>query len=1601
MSTKILKILTAILIFSATVMLNVYSVYAVEYTINDLFGNTDSDLYCIQGGHHFYATVDGEKDRKVRVEAGRDANGNMQYRYETKTDIISDLAITGVFSKSSAHSIDSAPNKSEMEQKISYALAHGNGYYSNAQQYLWRQIRLHGGSVKNVLSGAPVSSNKGSTTGLDSQINNYIKNNKKASIKRYNTTNPVTTENHRVGPFAVEYNGTPDSVTVKGKDENGNVVTLSNSEFDIEQGGKIISASQIKNKTKFYIINKSTKEITKVKVHVKKQHTYYKVKYYVLVGKSYKVIDSRTYDRLKRLVPGTPQSMIQVKKDSSKHHTTTEAEYEFSVKIKKGNLEITKFGTWGENEESKTELLSGMKFKVYCSTLNKWIKAVDSNPITFTDSFEQAKEYTTDKNGKIKINGLYSGSYVYTLVETEGNKGYYIDPIVIEKSTSNKEKDEKVGHMTIDNKTYCTIENVTVYYKSQNVNKIKIVDDRSSGDLTIVKQDYTYNDLKLEGAEFKLQLVKGEYIGNQNKWIVNQQNGSYNYVDVNHDKYLSEKITKAGTFVTDKEGKISLTGIVNGTYKVYETKMPDGYDITKQDGYEQDDVSKENHWVYCGETTVSTADNKVEYKLDNKKIVTSLEGDVWVDKPSTKENKLNNIYDSQAEDKKYSKKDIPVILYNKKEKTVIAKTVTDENGHYAFTTKNAEEYQGEDKNIYYWDLANSYVEFRYDNIGKHDENGMVDKENPEYGYVVVNPFTGEDVTINSKAQGYKMDRDELEDSNLTGLEGAHPGKARTNPAASSITDFNEILKNEEADQAEKLLSGFYNHANFKVEHINLGLIEREEPDFSITEDIAYMKVQFGQYVYKYEYMKDDEQYKRTTVPTVNEQNTSRTFSGSIYPSDVAYNIENSTDTLKVYMVYRIYIYNNKGNGEQEDNRYVEENMYVSQLVNKFDKNRYKLSYDISDVDIEEAKRDFELWSLKSDDNVVEYNVKDEKNAYYNGIESRKAIASYVQFQLTDEAVNKILTKQLTKEELKGAPSTATATTYHEYWRTDNLWEHSSGEERYYKEYHKNREYKKGQTHYLHKSLEQTRNASELYMKFKLPEKERTISGTVFEDNQTQESVNKKTMLGNGKMDLNENRVEKTTVELISSKDATNAVTLYQHVEGANNNYETKEAKTEVPVNGTFEFKGVIPGFYYVRFTYGDGTQRLYDTQGNIVKDSSGNEIKVKSNDYKSTIISKEEIKNADQAAENDDTHVEWYKGIDKNYNTATDDTSLRESISGKEYQENADPSDTTLMKAYTPKTSITIEDDEDGDRNSSQANLNATNSDGSIGEIPHYQVFTGFNFGIIKMADTNLKLTKKIVNAEFKTQTGTTIVSDNPKQTISPYLSDLDKTTTGGSKYAKIEIDPTMIYGSEVKTTYAITVTNDSPIDYSNDEYFKYGENGRDATLTTVTNVRDLLDEKYDYNTVQIIGDVIKTGGTTVESQDAIEEPERTTETITTISDDGSETTETVKCINIKGWHSLKSEDSETIEYTVSGLLQTSNDDTLYGNEARITSIKLDRLTTLKTAFKWDDNLKEKTSLTITPTTGEDRSKLYWVIGAIALAVLATGIIVIKKKVLK
>ena len=673
------------------------------------------------------------------------------------------------------------------------------------------------------------------------------------------------------------------------------------------------------------------------------------------------------------------------------------------------------------------------------------------------------------------------------------------------------------------------------------------------GELKIVKKDKITGQ-EINGGQFKLYatlndgtkgIVSGDAAGTK----------SYGSVSVEQaTKYPSQTVIK---------------NLKYGTYDIWESVAPEGYDITKQKGY-----NETYKMAFLGQVVVS-GNQQYTFSADNGQVV-EIEGDVWSNKPETK---VNTIESKRVESSKLLE-GITVNFYDGNQATPIATTKTDGQGHYKFTTKNASTYTGEDKNIYYTDLVKGYVEFIYDN-----------KE-----YITVEPSTGNE-TNTSKAQEYDTTVAKLDDNKLTGTTGENPGKAVTN--------------------RQKGLTGYFDSTKFKVSNVNLGLMRKHTPEFSVNETLAYIKVNMNGYTYTYKYG-DAPVTTSSYVPTVNEQTTAKTFTGKIYPTDIAYNIVTETSALNVYAIYRIDVTNSES--VNIDNLYKEQMLYLKSLTTSYDQNRYELCTNENNSD----KSDFGLWEKDGEGNA-KYNINSENSSFKKGISSGQTSKAYIQFKVQQGALKQILENNIDDKDLKQAPSIATAEGYHEYIRTDNLWVHSNNISAfegskatidYLLPRHESKKY------YVHKSIENKYSSGALYLRLTLGES-RKISGTVFEDNQTSKSQEEGTILGNGIYNNGENQVKDVKVELLES-DKKTVSTLYKKDD--REGVKISLAVTKSIINGVYQFDGVVPGHYYVRFTYGDGTQQIV---GEYNKD---NGVQVYINEYKSTIINTNEngnkIKNA-------------------------------------------------------------------------------------------------------------------------------------------------------------------------------------------------------------------------------------------------------------------------------------------------------------------------------------------------------------------------------------
>lgn len=1663
------KLIIVFLIAIMMILVSANEVKAEHVTFNELTSNRY--LYCIAGGDPLKDSMEVQAKRNVTTTVNGVTTTKTEYKYV-------EAGIRNYYRASSIKTISSSFKSSYQKRIAAYVLFNGTGHgiepdYTPAQKVIWKkkgifskalgvtvtntnsfsfsgkasdlfkkakqQAKEKGASI-SLGSGIKQASSKTQTDGTkvgekEELIEDYkvgatsdetnVKSDVVESFKVAASSSKsggkatITTENYKVGPMSVKYDGTIDKVTLEYTDGS------KTDKVQIEQGGKTFTdISEIKSNTKFYLINKTEKQVSKVKIHVFKKHKYQIVKYRTLKG-SYVKADLPSGWKYVSGKYNSPQSLLKIEKVEEKTENT-EKEFTFNLKVKKGDLELIKIGTYGIDGETKTEKLEGMKFKVYCNTLEKWVKKIETKVVTFGE-FKEAQEFTTDANGVISIKGLYAAgfgnkNYVYTLVETEGNKGYYIDPIRISKTSSDikEDQDQKIGHMQIDGKNYCTIENVTVF--SKNTNKIEITDDRTSGDLVIEKRDYTIeNDksiedkLKLQGAQFKIKLVKseaqfdekggldekGKYI--ENKWLMSNDKGTYDYVDLTHDKYLTgeDDPSKAGIFETDENGKIEIKGIVNGTYEIYEVKAPKGYDITKQKGYDP-----EKQWVNCGEVNISTKENKVTYKILNKKIITKLEGFVWID-GQPKGDKYDYIYKDGSNDKLLDlDKDIDVEL-RKVDGTLLATTKT-VNGRYEFTKTN----KGED--IYYWDLINSYVLFKYDNDT----------------YIAVDPFTGEELPINSKAQEYQITAPKLNDQTIKDKkDNAYPGEAVTYKSSKTINDYKEILENNKnissgnysSDTLKTTpLTGYYNETNYTVEHINLGLMPKEKPTASVKTHLAYSKVNMNGFKYRYNY---DEVLPGTKgqqvdpiYPTEQEQVSKKYYTfDKVYPSDIiAYQAKNAD--LAVYIVYRIDIFNTTP-VEGDPNLYKEEKMYINNLkvtdfAGKFEntegKKRNYFEIDTTqldnDLDPSEQQKTISAWS---EDGTLTDKAKDSINE--DGIEAGKCKSVYVQFKMKDDLLDDFINKKV--DEI--TPFKTTLNAYHEYLRTDNVWDEDGSAKQYEgarQSTYADRNEQTNKKYFVHRSIDIEETCNNLYLKFNLPEKQRTISGTVFEDTATDDSKNNNQNLGNGIYDDKESTVQSVKVDLVTpiGNNQYETAKLYQLDENGkvahdeNGNIKTGTAVVSGTERaGTYKFEGVIPGYYYVRFTYGNGDQKIIPI--------SGDEIAVQSVEYKSTIITDDNIKTAMKNGNN----TEWYKYMGSTkYSTAVDDTTQRAEIEGDNSYKLGKAKTSQLINAYTPRTGISIENDK------------------NLAGVEHIEKFDGFNFGIITFPKTEITPVKEITNVKLTNQVGTVMTTGNPVDEPQ-YISDLSKLSKTGTTSAKAELDPNLIHGTQLETTYRITITNNSQWDYgtvnkdgtiTNDNYYKYGEtNDQELKGVKVTEVEDYIDKKYKTNVEDLkdisskIGELQKDGTLNVTNEKTDikfkkKAPEttgdKTSESTTTENteqnSEGSTTTTKTDTLSVTGWNRLKVGESQIVEYTAVATIASTADDLVYENQARVVSMKLDKLIELN-AIRENDYWKktDNTIITIVPNTGKDKSNTYWIAGTIALIVLGAGFVILKKKVLK
>lgn len=1063
--------------------------------------------------------------------------------------------------------------------------------------------------------------------------------------------------------------------------------------------------------------------------------------------------------------------------------------------------------------------------------------------------------------------------------------------------------------------------------------------NRKYGDLELQKvdDDTSLNELeglKFGGVQFRIKSSIG-YVGAQvnNTW----------------DRFTPTGQSGAQIFTTDENGKFKIKNLpIAYDYEIEEVSLPDKlaqyYDVKTEN------LSVKLRNNYSGIVT------KEDYR--NKQLRVDIEGNVWEDIATSKQSGRDDIYGPGDK----SVGGLTVIL--KKDGSPIAYTTTGGDGKYFFAAK------GENYTIDIKDLAKYSVEFEYN--GLKYENVNIAK-----GY--------------SKAQEKGTDRQSVnnnyhtvkgvskKDNGNTGITEANANLIYTSGDGSSQLVQNtsytpeSVSGSTDVDKAKISADTLTAGVKFKwspgvrtIKNIDFGMYERPQTDIALQNDVSKVIVTLNKnghdYTHIYNYSQRNNYIQKTVdgkvvteedegyndemdgyLPAVkvNSNKYNMSYVREIYPSYVNYN--KITKNLKIEIVYRIIIANQSS-----------VNVNIDEIVDYYDGNNLT-----------------PLFNTIGNNPSGEYSMA--RVNVNQSIAPKESKEVYLSFEVKNDSINKLLTGDLT---IKNVAEISKYSTDDGRIDMDSAPENCNPEN-------------------VNTYEDDTCGAPPLTLKIGQDDnglKEKRIRGTVFNDNtESKELRTGMTREGNGKFEEDvEGTVSKVTVELIDTETNADAK-LYPNPDNA------VDGKIDTESNGYYDFNGLIPGKYILKYTYSDGS---------VIYTKAGEQEPVRIQDYKSTIIKSDYLKNV---IKNNNDKL-WYLNNDvvtNKFSVAVDDYQQRKNIndyySTVSYGLQSDyyASLNRQMIANTADMEVFIEDSE------------CPQGGTEYGKTFVYD-YKNVDFGIVERPKESINVTKEISYIRLILANGQVLIEGDPRTESMKYLI----YPNGGM--LKIEIDNEIIEGAKLEVTYEIKVENNSELDYDNENYYKYGENKSNPVTMTVNKLVDYLDEKLDAPSYSINykeHDWYRISADDLKTLDLKQDKINISDDVYTAIKDRKEiyvANETEELKNIEPGK------SKSIKFNAEKLLTSSNDltDLTFDNYTEIiqhsNSVGRFYETSGVKATPGNFNINQReqseiddngldyrrSEITIVPPTGKQAYTIITIIGLASLIIIAGGIIIIKKKIL-
>lgn len=1269
--------------------------------------------------------------------------------------------------------------------------------------------------------------------------------------------------------------------------------------------------------------------------------------------------------------------------DSVKVKSTKTVVYEAKNKKQTGNLKIIK------QDADSEKNLEGVSFKIKKKDENKYIQVktgdgwkkditgiVHVDDMQTVDTENEATIFTTNSDGIIEVRNILKGTYYVEEVSVgDIYFGYEVDDDYITwsyTSTANKDNTGSgKGHIATVEVVARASYNTKEPPKEENRNEIVVFKNKRK---YIKLSGYAWEDKRVGGKDNKA--------GNE-KCDVEENTES----NKEEDKRLANVLVKLYSW----EGKLLGQTITDekGNY-VFGTKSM--ADINGDSIISIVDVTEITRVISSGETNKYTnglMDINNDGKID-KADIEKLQNIISLNEELI-DVKIEDIYNSKTKKAGYIE-----FTYNGLNYETVSVNVKEEN------TNKVAEISSNSQNLVDKSIDGTYLDNRtsfneswavIENNKKIDSDGNVDTLDYNHNnYASSLSYPGGVTGYNE--QKYPIIVKDNTNNNIFNIT------ARTETNTSEDASCKFFGQNK---TMEMILSDKEQYID-TIENINLGVKERAQPDLALTKDIYSAKVTVNGYEHTYMYNqkfvdKDQNEDEFNVDVKFGEKFGNKSFTRAIYPSDVK---ETQDKDFSVKVVYIITLKNGSGvlyskiNSlvDYFDARYtIEENGAIGTGYENGkikDEIRYKLDRSYQDAEYRKL--------------IINCDTKINPN------ESNKNI--YVEYTLTRNGVKDIVFDKNgnQKTNIEGLENIVEINSYSTYSDKDFTKSYAGIDSNS----------NPGSTVPGNKDTyeDDTDYAPGLILEVANP---REIKGTVFEDNAVDptEGGTNRERLGNGKFDDGEKTISGVQVGLYKEADFEEIkdedgkiidMQLESEAKPVGTTTYGGDNKDSTGKDGTFTIKDFAPGEYRIVYFWGDGKYTIED--------------------YKSTIWT------SDNKNEKDGNPNTWYRvNTHIRYSDAKDNYATRLKIDSEDTSIDKMDSMTNIDKMDSKTNSMTFGVELKDDI------YNRKTETSGIDKVTFS--IENIDFGVIERPRQSIDVTKRaksmkitlangqvIADAKIVEKDGKLQLEQQVKGVIYTEPSDKNNPKNG---QIKAEIDNELIQGATVEIKYEIKVQNNSEIDYDSKGYYCYGEKGEEIVKIKASGVYDYLDntmiandENTEWETKTIVNYNEKVSKPTImeeyfKYQSSSIDSSGNTEIRVWYEEFKEQYATAIKNWNITEikearkkkladktiLHNANLEgeiapgDSKQASLTASKIL-TNTDEIELNNDIEITEATRNKRTGRKVTPQYSFLYDRGETVTITTPTGENKNYILITIVAISFfVILGTGIVFIKKKILK